>query len=80
MIWMIIPGTTALIGTQQYPLDKFNDPYRYRRPVEDDYTAIKCRMEPENYSRKSALSVYWYLDGYPGRSGDCSPNPIACLR
>lgn len=49
---------TSLIDTQQYPLDIFNDLYHRRWPVEEDYKTIKCRMELENFSGKSALSVY----------------------
>lgn len=49
---------TSLVDTQQYPIESFNDLYHYRWPVEEDYKIIKCRMELENYSGKSALSVY----------------------
>jgi hypothetical protein len=49
---------TSLIDTQQYPLDLFNELYHDRWPIEEDYKAIKCRMELENFTGKSALSVY----------------------
>ena len=49
---------TSLIDTQQYPLDIFNELYHDRWPIEEDYKAIKCRMELENFTGKSALSVY----------------------
>jgi len=49
---------TSLIDTQQYPIGIFNDLYHCRWPVEEDYKAIKCRMDLENFSGKSALSVY----------------------
>ena len=49
---------TSLVDTQQYPIESFNDLYHYRWPVEEDYKIMKCRMELENYSGKSALSVY----------------------
>ena len=49
---------TSLIDTQQYPFDIFNDLYHDRWPIEEDYKAIKCRMELENFSGKSTLSVY----------------------
>ena len=49
---------TSLIDTQQYPIGIFNDLYHDRWPVEEDYKAIKCRMDLENFSGKSALSVY----------------------
>ena len=49
---------TSLIDTQQYPLDIFNELYHDRWPIEEDYKTIKCRMELENFTGKSALSVY----------------------
>ena len=49
---------TSLIDTHNYPIDIFNDLYHDRWPIEKDYKAIKCRMELENFSGKSALSVY----------------------
>lgn len=49
---------TSLVDTQQYPIDIFNDLYHQRWPVEEDYKTIKCRLDLENFSGKSALSVY----------------------
>jgi hypothetical protein len=49
---------TSLIDMQDYPIDIFNDLYHHRWPVEEDYKTIKCRLELENFSGKSALSVY----------------------
>jgi hypothetical protein len=49
---------TSLIDTQLYPIDIFNDLYHSRWPVEEDYKAIKCRMELENFTGKSVHSVY----------------------
>lgn len=49
---------TSLIDTQQYPIGIFNDLYHCKWPVEEDYKAIKCRMDLENFSGKSALSIY----------------------
>ena len=49
---------TSLIDTEQYPIHIFNDLYHRRWPIEEDYKTIKCRMELENFSGKSALSVY----------------------
>jgi hypothetical protein len=49
---------TSLLDTQQYSSDMFNDLYHCRWPIEEDYKTIKCRMELENFSGKSALSVY----------------------
>lgn len=49
---------TSLIDCQKYPVDVFKGLYHSRWPVEEDYKTIKCRMELENFSGKSALSVY----------------------
>lgn len=49
---------TSLIDTQKHPIDIFNDLYHHRWPIEEDYKTIKCRMELENFTGKSALSVY----------------------
>ena len=49
---------TSLIDTEKYPLKIFRDLYHLRWPVEEDYKAIKCRLELENFSGKSVLSVY----------------------
>ena len=49
---------TSLIDTNLYPIGIFHDLYHSRWPVEEDYKAIKCRMELENFTGKSALSVY----------------------
>jgi hypothetical protein len=49
---------TSLIDIQRYPIGIFNDLYHQRWPVEEDYKAIKCRMDLENFSGKSPLSVY----------------------
>lgn len=49
---------TSLIDTAQYPIERFNQLYHKRWPVEEDYKTIKCRIELENFSGQSALSVY----------------------
>jgi hypothetical protein len=49
---------TSLIDAKRYPIDIFHDLYHKRWPIEEDYKSIKCRMELENFSGKSALSVY----------------------
>ncbi len=49
---------TSLIDTESYPLDIFSDLYHHRWPVEEDYKAMKCRIEIENFTGKSVLSVY----------------------
>jgi hypothetical protein len=53
-----ITSPITLIDTQPYPIDIFNDLYHSRWPVEEDYKAIKCRMELENFTGKSVFSVY----------------------
>jgi len=49
---------TSLIETEKYPVELFSDLYHQRWPVEEDYKIIKCRIELENFSGLSALSVY----------------------
>ena len=49
---------TSLIDTEKYPIELFGDLYHKRWPVEEDYKIIKCRIELENFSGQSALSVY----------------------
>jgi hypothetical protein len=49
---------TSLIDAKQYPINLFNELYHCRWPIEEDYKTMKCRMELENFSGKSALSVY----------------------
>jgi len=49
---------TSLTDQAQYPYPIFSDLYHHRWPVEEDYKVIKCRIEMENFSGKSTLSVY----------------------
>lgn len=49
---------TSLIDNDRYPQDIFADLYHYRWPVEEDYKTMKCRMQIENFSGKSTVSVY----------------------
>ena len=49
---------TSLIDAELYPIHIFSDLYHNRWPVEEDYKTIKCRMELENFTGKSVLSVY----------------------
>jgi len=49
---------TSLTDTRRYPIDIFYDLYHHRWPVEEDYKSVKCRMELENFTGKSVLSVY----------------------
>lgn len=49
---------TSLLDQAAYPYAVFKDLYHQRWPVEEDYKVIKLRVEVENWSGKSALSIY----------------------
>ncbi|VEN73913.1 transposase [Candidatus Desulfarcum epimagneticum] len=49
---------TSLTDGQAFPVHIFKDLYHLRWPVEEDYKALKCRIEVQNFSGKSVLSVY----------------------
>ena len=49
---------TSLLDRQRHPIEVFADLYFSRWPVEEDFKTIKCRLEVENFSGKSVLSVY----------------------
>jgi len=49
---------TSLIDTDKYPYEQLSGLYHLRWPVEEDYKVAKCRIELENFSGKSAASVY----------------------
>jgi hypothetical protein len=49
---------TSLIDTVKYPHQLFAELYHDRWPIEEDYKVMKCRIEVENFSGKSPLSVY----------------------
>ena len=49
---------TALLDQPRYPYAVFKDLYQHRWPVEEDYKGLKLRVEGENWSCKSPLSVY----------------------
>ena len=49
---------TSLLDSEKYPTDLFAELYHDRWPVEEDYKVMKCRIELENFSGKSSLSVY----------------------
>lgn len=49
---------TSLLDSRQYPHHLFAELYHDRWPVEEDYKVMKCRIELENFSGKSSLSVY----------------------
>jgi hypothetical protein len=42
----------------KFSYDLFSELYHLRWPVEEDYKTIKYRLEVENFSGKSVLSVY----------------------
>jgi len=49
---------TSLTDMNKHPINIFVDLYHKRWPVEEDYKTMKCRMQLENFSGKSTLSVY----------------------
>jgi hypothetical protein len=49
---------TSLIDTEQYPDELFKDLYAMRWGIEESYKHLKCHAQLENFSGKSAESVY----------------------
>ena len=49
---------TSLIDSKAYPKSIFKDLYHKRWPVEEDYKALKFRLQVENFSGKTVHSVY----------------------
>lgn len=49
---------TSLLDKTLYPHEIFKDLYHKRWPIEEDYKAMKSRIEIENFSGKSVESVY----------------------
>lgn len=49
---------SSLIDLEKYPHHLFAELYHDRWPIEEDYKVMKCRIEVENFSGKSPLSVY----------------------
>ena len=49
---------TSLLDTEKYPHQQFEELYHLRWPVEEDYKVMKQRMEIENFTGKSVLSIY----------------------
>jgi hypothetical protein len=49
---------TSLLDRQAYPVECFGDLYHHRWPVEEDIKHLKHRLEIENFTGKSVLSVY----------------------
>jgi hypothetical protein len=49
---------TTLIDSETHPQDIFAELYHKRWPVEEDYKTMKSRLQLENITGKSVLSVY----------------------
>ena len=49
---------TSLTDMKKFSYDLFSELYHLRWPVEEDYKTLKYRLEVENFSGKSVLSVY----------------------
>ena len=49
---------TSLLDENLYPYEIFSELYHDRWPIEEDYKVMKCRIEIENFSGKSVLSIY----------------------
>ena len=49
---------SSLSDLEKYPHHLFAELYHDRWPIEEDYKVMKCRIEVENFSGKSPLSVY----------------------
>jgi len=49
---------TNLLDSEAYPVKCFGDLYHHRWPVEEDFKTMKHRLELENFTGKSVLSVY----------------------
>lgn len=49
---------SSLLDQQCYPYELFKELYIQRWPVEEDYKAMKSRLEVENWSGKSVEAVY----------------------
>jgi len=49
---------TSLTDMEKYPHHLFAELYHLRWPVEEDYKALKYRLQVENFSGKSVHSVY----------------------
>jgi hypothetical protein len=49
---------TSLKNKDKYQAEIFHELYHKRWPVEEDYKAMKCRVQIENFSGKSVHSIY----------------------
>lgn len=48
---------TSLTDMEQYPYDEFEELYHYRWNEEEAYKLLKCRIELEDFSGKTAIAV-----------------------
>lgn len=48
---------TSLVDSQKYPYEEFDKLYHYRWNEEEAYKLLKCRIELENFSGKTAQAV-----------------------
>jgi hypothetical protein len=48
---------TSLLDTSCYPYEEFGELYHYRWSEEEAYKLLKCRVEVENFSGKTAIAV-----------------------
>lgn len=48
---------TSLLDTEQYPREEFEELYHYRWDEEEAYKLLKCRIELEDFSGKTAIAV-----------------------
>jgi len=53
---------TNLLDSQRYPYAIFKELYHLRWPVEEDYKAMKSRIEVENWSGKSVVLLLQRAD------------------
>ena len=53
-----VSALTSLIDQKRYPYAGITGLYLKRWPVEEDYKAMKSRLEVENWSGKSVLAVH----------------------
>jgi hypothetical protein len=49
---------TSLLDQTAFPVSLFKELYHLRWPVEEEYKVLKARMQIENFSGKSVLSIY----------------------
>ena len=49
---------TSLVDVEIHPHGIFKELYHERWPVEEDYKAMKCRLQLENFSGKTVSSIY----------------------